>query len=183
MAADTRLMLPVGLHNELWNLDWLVGRRGYIFRPGSNTAILSTVVDENRGYYYAPGTNTAMIGGGTWRADVQASQFAAFATGDTCLVVSEDDARTYNAKLESGTKLTTDVFAERGGTAVASDEAGNVYIASGQVYIYNRAGQQTGLLEVPERPASLTFGGADRRTLFIGARGSLYAIRTANAGK
>jgi hypothetical protein len=180
--ADTKLLLPVGLHNELWNLEWLLEGRGYIFRPGSNTAILSTVVDEHRGYFYAPGANAAMMGGGTWRADVQASQFAAFATGDTRMITSEDEARTYTAKLDSSTKLMTSVFAERGGTSVVSDDAGHVYIASGQVYIYNSAGQQIGVLEVPERPSSLAFGGADHRTLFIGARGSLYAIRTLFAG-
>jgi len=183
LAPQTTLLLPVGLHNELWNLEWLVEHHGYIFRPGSNTAILSTVADEHRGYFYAPGTTTAMIGGGTWRADVQASQFAAFAVGDTRMTVSEDDARTYMAKLESSTKLTTSVFAERGGTSVVRDDAGNVYIASGQLYIYNADGKQIGVLEVPERPSSLAFGGVDHRTLFVGARGSLYAIRTAAGGK
>jgi hypothetical protein len=178
--AETRLLLPVGLHNELWNLEWLLEHRGYTFRPGSNTAILSMVADEHRGYFYAPGTNTAMIGGGTWRADVQASQFAAFAVGDSHLIVSEDDAKTYDAKLENHMKLATSIFAERGGTSVVRDDSGNVYIASGQVYIYNREGRQIGVLEVPERPSSLAFGGADHRTLFVGARGSLYAIGMAS---
>jgi len=181
IAQQTTLLLPVGLHNELWNLEWLVEHRGYIFRPGSNTAILSTVTDEHRGLFYAPGTPTAMIGGGTWRADVQASQFASFAVGDTHLVTSEDDARTYTAKLESNTKLATSVFAERGGASVVSDDAGHVYMASGQVYVYDGAGQEIGVLEVPERPSSLARGGADHHTLFIGARSSLYAIRVAPA--
>jgi sugar lactone lactonase YvrE len=183
LAPQTTLLLPVGLHNELWNLEWLLEHRGYVFRPGSNTAILSTVADEHRGYFYAPGTTTAMIGGGTWRADVQASQFATFAPEDTHPVVSEYDAKTYTAKLESSTKLTTSVFAERGGTSVVRDDAGNIYIASGQVYIYNNAGQQMGVLEVPERPSSLAFGEEDHHTLFIGARTSLYSIHTLSAGK
>jgi len=183
LAPQTSLLLPVGLHNELWNLEWLLEGRGYIFRPGSHTAILSTVDKEHRGYFYAPGTNTAMIGGGTWRADVQASQFAAFAHGDSHFVISEDDARTYTALLESDTKLTTKVFAERGGTSVVRDEAGNVYMASGQVYIYNNAGEQIGVLEAPERPSSLALGGVDHHTLFIGARSGLYAIRLASTEK
>ena len=183
LSPGSTLMLPVGLHNELWNLEWLLERRGYLFRPGSNTAILSTVLDEHRSYFYAPGTNTAMIGGGTWRADVQASQFAGFAPGTTHWIVSEDDERTYAGTLPSITKLTTKSFAERGGTSVVSDAGGNVYIASGEVYIYDGAGQQVAVLEVPERPSSLAFGGPDRKTLFIGARSSLYAIRTASSGK
>ena len=59
-----------------------------------------------------------------------------------------------------------------------NDEAGNVYIAGDQVYVYNREGKQIGVLEIPERPGSLAFGGPDERTLFIGARSSLYSIRT-----
>jgi sugar lactone lactonase YvrE len=97
-------------------------------------------------------------------------------------VTSEDDGKTYSARLEKDGSLTTAVFAERGGTSVVSDEAGNVYIASGQIYIYNREGKQICVLELPERPGSLAFGGPDRRTLFIGARGSLYSIRTAAPG-
>ena len=63
-----------------------------------------------------------------------------------------------------------------------TDTNGNVYIASGQVWIYDRNGKEIGVLELPERPASLAFGGPDKRTLFIGARSSLYSIRTKAAG-
>jgi hypothetical protein len=180
VSARTALLLPVGLHNELATLQDMLEHRGYIYRRGSNTAILSTVADEHRGYFYAPGTNTAIMAGGTWRPMLQSSQLAVFglAPGDHHYVVSEDDARTYSAKLENGT-LSTRVFAERGGTSVVTDKSGNVYIAGGQVYIYNRTGKQIGMLEVPERPGSLAFGGLDHHTLFIGARSSLYAIRTA----
>jgi Pectate lyase superfamily protein/SMP-30/Gluconolactonase/LRE-like region len=182
-APHTALLLPVGLHNELSVLMDLLEHRGYIYRRGSNTAILGVVPNEHRGYFYAPGTNTALMAGGTWRPIVQSSQLAVFAPGEQRFVVSEDDARTYSAKLESDGKLTTRVFAERGGTSVVSDDAGNVYVASGEVYVYNSAGKQIGVLEVPERPGSLAFGGPDHHTLFIGARGSLYAIRTASAGR
>jgi gluconolactonase len=43
--------------------------------------------------------------------------------------------------------------------------------------------KQIGVLETPERPGSLAFGGADNRTLYIGARGSLYSIRMAAPGR
>lgn len=180
---DTVLLLPVGLHNELWNLERLLDHRGYIFRRGSNTALRSGLLPEHRGYFYAPGSKTAIMAGGTWRPLLQSSQLAPFATGDQHYLVSEDDARAYTAKRGTGESLTIQPFAERGGTSVVADRAGNIYIASGQVYVYDHAGHQTGILEVPERPSSLCFGGADHRTLFIGARGSLYAIRTVAAGK
>jgi len=98
-------------------------------------------------------------------------------------VTSEDDGKTYRAKLEADGTLSAVVFAERGGTSVVGDQNGNVYIAGDQVYVYDRNGNQAGVLEVPERPGSLSFGGTDRHTLYIGARSSIYSIRTTAPGK
>jgi sugar lactone lactonase YvrE len=69
------------------------------------------------------------------------------------------------------------IFVNQGGEAVTTDTQGNVYVAAGQVYIYNPAGKLMDTIEVPERPVQLVFGGADRQTLFIPARTSLYAVR------
>ena len=178
LLPETTLLLPVGLHNQFWQMDDMMEHRGYVFRRGSNTAIVTNVPDEHRGYFYAPGTKTAIMAGGTWRPNLQSSQLAAFAPGDSHYLTSEDDGRTYIAKLDNYRSLSTTVFAEHGGTSVVTDSAGNVYIASGQVWIYDRAGKQIGVLELPERPGSMAFGGPDKRTLFIGARSSLYSIRT-----
>ena len=179
---QTVLLLPVGLHNQLSVMNDMMAHRGYIYRRGSNTAIVSAVSDEHRGYFYAPGTHTAIMAGGTWRPNLQSSQLAAFTPGDQHYLTSEDDGRTYLAKLDGNGKLTSVVFAERGGTSVTSDTAGNVYIAGDQVWIYDHAGTQLGVLEVPERPGSLAFGGPDKRMLYIGARSSLYAIRAQAPG-
>jgi hypothetical protein len=179
----TILLLPVGLHNELDQLTWLIEHQGHTYRIGSNTAIRSTLVPQPSAYYYAAGMNIAIMAGGTWRPLLQSSQLAPFALGDRRYIVSEDDARTWIGQLGSDETLTTQLFVERGGTSVVEDTAGNVYIAGDQVYVYDREGHAAGILEVPERPGSLAFGGKDKRTLFIGARGSLYAIRTAVAVK
>jgi sugar lactone lactonase YvrE len=174
---DTVLLLPVGLHNMLSILNDLMERRGYVYRQGSNTAVIRVVENAPRSYFYAPGTRTALFAGGTWRPILQSSSLAVFAPGDEHYVTSEDDGKTYRVKLSREEELTTSVFAERGGTSVMKDAAGNVYIASDQVYVYNREGKQIGVLETPERPGSLALGGPDNRTLFIGARSSLYSIR------
>ncbi|MGA2555402.1 MAG: glycosyl hydrolase family 28-related protein [Verrucomicrobiota bacterium] len=182
LAAETVLLLPVGLHNPLSVMKDMTEHRGYVYHRGSNTAINGTVTNEHRGYFYAPGAKTAIMAGGTWRPNLQSSQLAAFAPGQSHYLTSEDDGRTYVAKLDNYRSLSTTVFAERGGTAVVSDTAGNVYLASGQVWIYDRAGKEIGVLELPERPGSLAFGGPDKRTLFIGARSSLYSIRAQAPG-
>ncbi len=180
---DTVLLLPVGLHNMLSILNDLMEHRDYVYRQGSNTAVISVVEDARRGYFYAPGTKTAIFAGGTWRPILQSSNLAAFSPGDEHYVTSEDDGKTYRVKLGNDEKLTTRVFVNRGGTSVINDASGNVYIAADQVYVYNREGKQIGVLEVPERPGSLAFGGPDSRTLFIGARSSLYSIRLAAQGR
>jgi sugar lactone lactonase YvrE len=123
------------------------------------------------------------MAGGTWRPNLQSSQLAPFAPGTSHYLTSEDDGRTYRVTLEPDGKLSSTVFTERGGTSVVTDAAGNVYIASGDVWIYDREGKPLGVLEIPERPGSLAFGGEDRRTLYIAARTSLYSIRTKVPGR
>ena len=75
------------------------------------------------------------------------------------------------------------LFVNQGGEAVATDVQGNVYLAAGQVYVYNPAGKPIDAIEVPERPLQLVFGGKDGRTLFIAARTSFYAVRTRFQGR
>jgi sugar lactone lactonase YvrE len=75
------------------------------------------------------------------------------------------------------------VFAQQGGESVAADADGNVYLAAGQIYVYNPSGRLIDTIEIPERPIQLVFGGKDGRTLFIAARGSLYAVRTRTRGR
>jgi sugar lactone lactonase YvrE len=180
---QTTLLLPVGLHNPLVVMQDMMEHRGYVYRPRSNTAIVSVVPNEHRGYYYAPGTRFAIMAGGTWRPILQSSQLAPFAPGTSHYLTSEDDGRTYRVTLQADGTLSSTVFNERGGTSVVTDVAGNVYIAGEEVWIYDRNGKPLGVLEIPERPGSLAFGGADRRTLYIAARTSLYSIRTKSAGR
>jgi sugar lactone lactonase YvrE len=42
--------------------------------------------------------------------------------------------------------------------------------------LYNSRGQQIGVIEVPERPLQLVFGGLNKPTLFALAHHTLYAI-------
>ncbi|WP_239060749.1 SMP-30/gluconolactonase/LRE family protein [Bacteroides sp. 519] len=67
-------------------------------------------------------------------------------------------------------------FVERGEFGSAVDNNGNLYVADGQIYIYNKEGKQTGIIEVPERPSTIQFGGSDGKTLFITGRTGLYSV-------
>ena len=146
-------------------------------------AISARVTDEPRSFYYAAGSTTAIMAGGNWQPMLQASQWRPFRIGDEHLAASEEDDAVYRLKLDTLAHVTATEFAPRPGSSVLRDAAGNVYVAEGQLYIYNAAGKQIGVVEIPERPSSLAFGGADGKTLFIGARGSLFMLQTAAAGK
>jgi hypothetical protein len=65
-------------------------------------------------------------------------------------------------------------FAEKGEFSSVPDYQGNVYVADGEVYVFNTEGKQTGIISVPERPSTIAFGGKDGKTLFITGRTSLY---------
>ena len=75
------------------------------------------------------------------------------------------------AALDEDYKLTAKLFADFGGNAVVTDSASNVFV-------HGKNGKLKGTLEIPERVSGLAFGGPDKRTLFIGARSSLYSIHT-----
>jgi sugar lactone lactonase YvrE len=109
---------------------------------------------------------------------------AAVAPGQAAYITDESDQTTWTATVAADGSLSDlRVFAYRGGEGVAVDSQGNVYIAAGQVYVYDPSGRPIETIEVPERPLQLVFGGPDGRTLFIPARTSLYSVRTAFSGR
>jgi sugar lactone lactonase YvrE len=98
--------------------------------------------------------------------------------GQQIYVSSESEDVTYRA-LAGADGALGDLrpFVQRGGECVAVDESGNVYVANGQIFVYNPAGKQIARIDVPERPIDIVFGGADRRTLFILAHHALFAAK------
>lgn len=95
-------------------------------------------------------------------------------------VSSESEDRTYSAVVQPDRTLgDLKRFADRGGESVVADARGNVYVANGEIFVYNSAGTQIGEIDVPERPIDLVFGGPDRDTLFILSHQALYSVQVA----
>jgi len=98
--------------------------------------------------------------------------------GKRIYVSSESEDVTYSALVNAdGTLSDLKPFAQRGGESVAVDAQGNVYIANGQIFVYNPAGKQINRIDVPERPIDILFGGPDHETLFILAHHALFSYR------
>jgi sugar lactone lactonase YvrE len=121
---------------------------------------------------------------GTKMADIlHAFGLAKAMPGHPFYVSDEAQEKTYKANVtDSGTVTDMQLFADAGGESVIQDQAGNVYLAAGQVQVYSPDGKLIGRIDVPERPIDLAFGGPDHRTLFILTHASLYAVRTKSAG-
>ena len=65
------------------------------------------------------------------------------------------------------------------------DAAGNLYVAGGlvgSVWVFDPTGKLIGLIEFPEGPANLAWGGKDWRMLFVTARTSVYCFSMNTAG-
>ncbi|UCH14622.1 MAG: SMP-30/gluconolactonase/LRE family protein, partial [Bacteroidales bacterium] len=89
----------------------------------------------------------------------------------------EYDKRLVKMEVDNNGRLSNlEYFVEQAEFGSAVDNQGNVYIADGQIYIYDKTGEKKGKIEVPERPSSIQFGGKDGNTLFITARSSLYGV-------
>ncbi len=122
--------------------------------------------------------------GWRWSNNLDAYGLLTATPGEHIYVVSGAENRTYRATVQAdGSLADLQAFAERGGESVAVDSEGRVYIATGQVFVYDQGGSLVGRIDVPERPIQLLFGGSDRRTLFILGHHALYGVKTRAAGR
>jgi hypothetical protein len=65
----------------------------------------------------------------------------------------------------------------RGETSNITDSEGNLYIADGQIFVYDKNLKEVSRISLPERPVSMAIGGKDKDTLFITSLTSLYSVK------
>lgn len=124
------------------------------------------------------------LGGGGWNFsdDLDTYGLTEAAPGQRVYVTSEEEDRTYSGVVaKDGSLSDVKPFAERGGESVAVDGNGNVFVANGQIFVYNPAGKAIGQIDVPERPIDLVFGGPGHDTLYILAHHALFAVKVRSA--
>jgi hypothetical protein len=169
-------VLPVNYwRNENDFPDAVAARKPYQFVSLDGTTFIPAGKDFVSGQlYYGSKIHDVLRGFGLAPAHAGAAFY----------VTNESEQKTYSATIgDDGSISNVQLFAEVGGEGLAVDEEGNVYIAAGQVLVFDRSGKRTETIEVPERPTQLLFGGADGKTLFIAARSSLYAVQTRYKGR
>jgi sugar lactone lactonase YvrE len=135
------------------------------------------------GALFIPAVSEFKSIGGGWREPCTMDLYRAYGLtkaipGQPVYLADEFGQKTWSFQVQpDGTLSAPKLFAEEGEAGVAVDASGNVYVAAGQIFVYSPSGKKIGVIHMPERPASLVFGGKDGKTLFITARTSLYAIR------
>jgi len=98
--------------------------------------------------------------------------------GKKIYITDRAGSKTYIYDInDDGTLTGKKFFAPQGSDGMTLDSRGNLYITVDAVSIYDPQGNHIQDIPIPERPANVTFGSPDNRTLFITARTSLYSIR------
>lgn len=92
------------------------------------------------------------------------------------------EERIYRGTLGVGGSVTElKPLTDRGGESVAVDASGRLFVANGQIFVYDADGKALGRIDTPERPLQLLFGGEDGQTLFILTHHGLYSLNIKGA--
>jgi gluconolactonase len=99
--------------------------------------------------------------------------------GKTLYVADIGAGKTYRYTITPEGPLTDkQLFCEQGSDGMTIDSEGNVYLTGKGVTVYNKTGQKTAEILVPEPwTANVTFGGKDHKTLFITASKKIYGLK------
>jgi sugar lactone lactonase YvrE len=169
-------ILPVDIWrsgSDFFNAESAVKPYQYVSPDGTTFIPASEAFVSGRLYY-----------GARLNDELRAFGMAPALAGRHFYLSNEEEEKTYIADVGTdGTFSNLKLFAERGGEALALDKQGNVYIGAGQVFVYDKSGRLIDTVNIPGRPLQLLFGGRDRKTLFILARGSLYSLQMSVSGR
>jgi gluconolactonase len=99
--------------------------------------------------------------------------------GKTLFVADLAAGRTYRYDIRpDGSLANRKLICQLGSDGMTIDEQGNLYLTGRGVTVFDKTGRKIDAIDVPEPwTGSVSFGGGDRKTLFITATRGLYAIR------
>ena len=104
--------------------------------------------------------------------------------GKRLYVTDPGASKTYVYNVGKDGSLTgKKLFCEQGSDGMTLDEQGNLYLTRGAVLVYNPKGMKIAELKFSEGPANVTFGGKDKKTLFVTARTGFYSLEMSVRGQ
>lgn len=110
----------------------------------------------------------------------------ALSPDETQLFVTDDGNGTvqrFPVAADGSTGAVSKVADVAGADGMAVDCAGNLYVtAQDGIRVLGPAGTPITTISVPQKPNNCTFGGTDRKTLYIAGRDTLYAVTLAVEG-
>ncbi|MCW3118680.1 MAG: gluconolaconase [Chitinophagaceae bacterium] len=97
--------------------------------------------------------------------------------GNPLYVTDEYEKRTVKLNInKEGYVSDLKLFAENGEFSSAVDANGNVYIADGDLYVFDRNGKKLKMIKTPERPSTIVIGGKDNKTLYMTGNTSVFSL-------
>ena len=99
--------------------------------------------------------------------------------GKTLYVADIGAKKTYSYSVKpDGTLEDKTLFCEMGSDGMTIDAEGNVYLTGRGVTVFDKTGKQLTNIPIPEPwTANVTFGGKDRRLLFVTASKKVYGVK------
>ena len=76
-----------------------------------------------------------------------------------------------------GRLVSPEKFAPYSQYSTATDSRGNVYVADGEIFVYDAAGKLQRTVRLEERPISIAVGGQSDDTLYITTEKSVYSVK------
>ena len=132
-------------------------------------------IKEQRVYYLTPNRKGLFI---ATEDLVKPNGIIGTADGKTLYVADIEDNKTWKYNIgKDGNLEEKTLFTELGSDGMTIDEQGNLYLTGDGVTVFNKEGEK--ILHIPiekGRTANVTFGGKDKKTLFITAMDSLFSL-------
>ncbi|MEO8596068.1 MAG: SMP-30/gluconolactonase/LRE family protein [Candidatus Solibacter sp.] len=164
--------------------DVVVRRDGHVYftDPASKAVFTPQELGFNGVYHVTPQGAISLITDKRPRPN----GLALTPDGKTLYVADTQERKIYAYDLDAAGNtshervLIADTDGGPDGLRVAAN--GNLYIACRGVAVYTPAGKFVRMIEFPETPANVVFGGADLQTLYVTARTSVYSVRVPDKG-
>lgn len=93
-------------------------------------------------------------------------------------IANEMDKSTVQFSIGADGRLTEDkLICPYGQYSNTTDADGNIYVADGEIYVYNKFGKEQKRILIEERPISIVIGGKEKDILFVTTERSLYSVK------